>query len=361
MARITLIESPGSDEALKAVRARLTGPLVEEVRVLHNSDPSGPGTSGPQGLVAALKKLEPKLKPNTLESIDLVGHGAPGTIRVGATSAGTAKVQTSFQTVDWAMLDSDVAKFESLSEAAVLVRTWQEAGLTQANFQIRLIGCNTAVDPGIVPEGLLTTLQDGAAFIHLLASFFDVEVAGTLGYIGVESFDANGFTQTAVLRSCRCGVTDSEVTFTPATVPTTSSGYSDTKVGTLAIAPLTMGLHPQLRALLDYYEPQATELKTRLPLVVRDESVPVPDGALHLVEEGKAILFRKGQKLYRTKVRPEWVLEAQHATLAYLARPGGPAEKAAPAWASRVAPKRSTPPPVRQINRGSRPPRVGAP
>ncbi len=357
MARITLIEEPAGDQALEAVRAKLVGPLVSVVHVLHNSDPSG-RPSPFVDVVTALRGLQPKLKDNSLESIDLVGHGAPGTIRVGATSARAAKLRTSNQTLDWALLDSDVAKFESLTEAAQLLREWQDLGLLAPGFQVRLIGCNTAVDPGIVPDGLMTTLQDGAAFIHLLASFFDLEVAGTLGYIGFESFDANGFTQSSVLRSCHCGANDSVVTFKPGTVPT--GPPSDTKVGTLAVAGVTDRADPQLKQLLTYYDGQAQELKARHPLVIRDESISLSETIVDLVEEGKAVLLRSKGRIYRAKVQPERVLEAQHATLQYLSRRGGPAEKSPPSWAARVA----TPPVLPnnvQVNRGRRPATSGAP
>jgi hypothetical protein len=209
MVRATLIEEPSGDTALQGVRAKITTAILEVVHVVHNSDPSGKSTSLVD-IVTALERIETKLATgqagdDQLESLDFVGHGAPGTIRVGATAAGTNKVRTSEQTQDWAMLDADVNKFEALMAAAERVRDWKRAGRLKPGFQIRLIGCNTAVDPGIVPDGLLTTLQDGAAFIHLLASFFDCPVAGTLGYIGPESFEAGGFKDTSVLRSCTCG------------------------------------------------------------------------------------------------------------------------------------------------------------
>lgn len=357
MARITLIEAPGGDEALEAVRAKVVGPLVTVVHVVHNSDPSG-RPSPYVDVVTALRQLQPKLKSNSLESIDLVGHGAPGTIRVGATSARASKLRTSNQTQDWALLDSDVAKFESLTEAAQLLREWQDFGLLAPGFQVRLIGCNTAVDPGIVPDGLMTTLQDGAAFIHLMASFFDFEVAGTLGYIGVESFDANGFTQNSLLRSCHCGTNDSVVTFKPSTVLT--GPPSDTKVGTLAVAGVTNAADPELKQLLTHYDGQAQELKAKLPLVIRDESIPLSGTIVDLVEEGKAVLLRAKGRIYRAKVHPERVLEAQHATLRFLARRGGPAEKAPPSWAARVATPAVLPINV-QVSRGRRPATTAAP
>jgi hypothetical protein len=327
MVRLILLEDPGTDEALAEVRGYLDasknlGTYEHAVVKMINN-----GSGRKEDVTSALDAFETKyaaLHPK-LESIDFVGHGAPGLLMVGGTSAKSAQVPTIGQCREWAQIDSDVNKVQTLSPLCKRLRKWREANWLAPSFELRMLGCNTAVDPGIVPMISLSMVHDGAVLIHFLASFLDVPVSGALAYLSPLNFKDGVFkSDVPLLRRCTTNASNGRVTFDPETVNTGPTDVDEsTDAPPLSLTQIALraadirvvrrlemnpveqqGLPPmtyKLSPLFEPFEDTARPLKAMRPLVVRDLTIATPYEEIDIVEQGKALLIRKNGRLYRAK------------------------------------------------------------
>ncbi|MFO0729283.1 MAG: hypothetical protein U1E65_36220 [Myxococcota bacterium] len=209
MGRIVCIEQPGNDAALKGVAALIANPSI--IEVVNDSGGYLAGASATKDMVGALRRSEALYPANghQLQSFDIIGHGAPGYLSMGATSNG-GPVKNN----EWCELSSDMDKVLAWSPFARTLRRWKAEGRLAPSFEVRILGCRTAVDPGIVPEASLATLFDGAALLHLLSSFLDVPVRGSLEYLFPENFKS-GELAGAKTRVCQVDPRSGKVSFDP--------------------------------------------------------------------------------------------------------------------------------------------------
>lgn len=334
MVRIFLIDEPAEDAALNGVLKKITGNLgghlsvSRRVRMLHdglgriNGDPVFDLCSGLE-LAAREYPREP------LTGVDFVGHGAPGVLLLGGSVAGGPR--TKGQAVrEWAQLDSDVNKLPALVPFARRLRELKKQGRLSEDFEVRVLGCNTASDPGVTPSASMGILQDGPVLIHLLSSFFDAPVSGVIGYIGPENFADGSFQQGEIqVRSCAASTITGSISFTPDQFPPGASliprgGFHIDRLfewrgGPAQLEPaLGLGVgsgggrkltqpvdRVVVNRLFGLFEPVALPLPTSLPLVIRDASVHFGAVTVDIVEHGKALLVRDGDRTYRAAPKLE--------------------------------------------------------
>ena len=146
---LTVIELPGGHEAptMAAIADRCTLPL--RVASVLELVASVQRRLGPDGRICCL---------------DLVGHGEPGVLSVGATPGCPAGHR----------IDGDPASYGYLG---VLRDRFCAGG------QLRLLGCSTAQR---VPQ---SAVGDGPLLLLALARFLDVAVGGSLRPVGARDFE----------------------------------------------------------------------------------------------------------------------------------------------------------------------------
>jgi hypothetical protein len=329
MVRMTLIEEPADSAALFAVKSKIDEARTAVVRVVHNTAAQLSGARA-DDLASGLATLEERLRPGKfeIESVDLVGHGSPGVIMIGSTALKKAPKLIQRGTSDWAVLDTDINKIRHLAPFSEKLDAWEARGLLAPEFEVRLIGCNTAVDPGGIAREKVRTMQNGAVLIHMLAGYLGRRVSGALQYIGAEDFDSSGFISGHLLRSCHHDRASSEVSFAPRSLA--ASGLDDAKPqGSLSLAEVAELAEPALEDLLQHFEQDARELRSAAPLVVTDASIAVgSELVVDVAEQGKALVIHARGACYRArpvkggKSSGAAVAEAQRASIFFLERIG---------------------------------------
>lgn len=319
MVQVILIDEPSEDSALNGVLKKIIANrgrhtfVLQRVRMLHdglgriNGDPVFDLCSGLE-LAARQYPREP------LSGVDFIGHGAPGVLLLGGSSAGGPRAKSN-AVREWAQLDSDVNKLSALVPFARKIRELKKNGRLSEDFQIRVLGCNTASDPGITPSASMGVLQDGPVLIHLLSSFFDTQVSGVIGYIGPENFADGSFEQGEIqVRSCASSTLTGAISFTPdqfppgnALIPRAGfplerlfamrSGPPKLEMGRQGTQPVELAA---LARMLELFEPIALPLPTKLPLVIKDASMRIGGLSVDLVEHGKALVIRDGDLAFRS-------------------------------------------------------------
>jgi hypothetical protein len=333
MVRIVLLDEPGGDSALNAVLAKLQSNsgghsrVIRRVRMLHD----GLGRINGDAvfdLRSGLDIAAREFPREAVEGVDFIGHGAPGVLLLGGSSAGGPRT-TSHAVREWAQLDSDVNKLPALVPFAKQLRELRANGRLTEGFEVRVLGCNTASDPGVTPSPSLGILQDGPVLIHLLSSFFDSPVTGVIGYIGPENFADGSFQPREVhIRSCAASTTTGTISFFPDSFPPGAPLLNrDTfpLERLLSEQPLVRdrrGLSransTSLASLLSLFQPIALPLPTTLPLVIRDASLQIGQVTLDLVEHGKALVIYNEGKAYRSAPLPENRDAAQEAIARFI-------------------------------------------
>lgn len=358
MVRLILLEDPGTDPALDEVRGYLEASKnlgtyeYAVVRMINN------GSARADDVTCVLDAFQAKQSagaPPSIESIDFIGHGAPGLLMVGGTKARASQITTVGQCREWVQIDSDVNKVQTLSPLAKRLRKWREAGWLAPTFELRLLGCNTAVDPGVVPMLSMALVHDGAVLIHFLASFLDVPVSGALAYLSPLNFKDGVFkSDVPVLRRCTTHATNGRVVFDPdivTTRPTELDETTDAPPLSLAevarraeeihvvrreAAPNPVEQHRpapatyKLTPLFESFEDTARALKVKRPLVVRDLTIATPYEEIDIVEQGKALLIRRGDRIYRARPKKSAKAVVQQKVAKFIEEYDG----AKPDWAS---------------------------